>query len=96
MPKTFATKVRKRRVCFKLEAPHKQQVALVGNFNAWNPEKHPMKKTAGGRWEKIVVLKPGIYEYKFHADGQWIADPANTHQRPNCYGTRNSVVVVEA
>jgi 5'-AMP-activated protein kinase regulatory beta subunit len=88
-------KQKKRRVRFLLEAPHKQQVALVGDFNAWNPDKHPMKKTEDGCWEKIVLLPPGTYEYKFYIDGQWVADPANADQRINDYGTRNSVIVVE-
>jgi 5'-AMP-activated protein kinase regulatory beta subunit len=66
----------------------------VGDFNAWDPEKHPMKRGPDGAWEKTVILAPGTYEYKFFQDGQWMVDPQNDRQRPNRFGTRNSVVVV--
>lgn len=90
------TKTRKRRVSFSLEAPHAQQVALVGDFNAWDPLKHPMKKDASGIWEKTVILEPGTYEYKFFQDGQWVLDPGNHRQCPNRFGTRNNIVVVSS
>ena len=88
------TKTRKRRVSFSLVALHAQQVALVGDFNAWDLRKHPMKKDADGIWRKTVILAPGTYEYKFFQDGQWVMDPANDRQCPNRFGTRNNIVVV--
>ena len=87
-------KVRKHRVSFSLDARHAQQVSLVGDFNAWDPGKHPMKRDADGLWEKTVILEPGTYEYKFHQDGQWIADPCNDRQHLNRFGTWNSIAVV--
>lgn len=86
--------IRRRRVTFSLAAPHARQVSLVGDFNAWDPDIHPMKKDAEGLWQKTVVLAPGTYEYKFFQDGRWVPDPQNDHQRPNRFGTQNSVVVV--
>jgi 1,4-alpha-glucan branching enzyme len=95
MKNPAAIKQRKKRVRFRLEAPHKQQVALVGDFNSWNTKKHPMKETSAGFWEKVVVLPTGTYEYKFYIDDQWVVDPINANHRTNEYGTRNSVIVVE-
>ena len=96
MKKAAATKVRKRRVSFSLEAPQARQVCLVGDFNAWDAKKHCMKKDADGIWEKTLILEPGTYEYKFYQDGQWIVDPRNDRQCANRFGTWNSIVVVSA
>lgn len=96
MKKSSHVKSRKRRVSFSLAAPRARAVSLVGDFNAWDPEKHPMKKSPDGVWEKSVILAPGTYEYKFFQDGQWLVDPLNDRQCPNRFGTRNSVVVVTA
>jgi 1,4-alpha-glucan branching enzyme len=96
MKKTAQVKSSKRRVSFSLEAPHAKQVFLAGDFNTWDPKKHPMKKNADGLWEKTVILAPGTYEYKFIQDGQWIVDPGNDRQCPNRFGTRNCVVVVSS
>jgi 5'-AMP-activated protein kinase regulatory beta subunit len=46
-------------------------------------------------WEKIVMLPPGRFEYKFKVNGQWRCDPANHHRCKNKFGTRNSVIVIE-
>ena len=96
MKKTAQIKSKKRRVSFSLDAPHAQQVSLVGDFNAWDPKKHPMKKNADGLWEKTVILDPGTYEYKFMQDDRWIVDPGNDRQCPNRFGTRNNVIVVSS
>ena len=42
----------------------------------------------------FLALKPGVYEYKFIVDGQWIHDPANREKRVNQYDTFNSVLRV--
>jgi len=83
MKKTAKVKSKKRRVRFSLDALHAQQVSLVGDFNAWDPKKHPMKKNVGGLWEKTVILDPGTHEYKFFMDDQWIIwTPATTGNAP--------------
>ena len=38
-------------------------------------EKHPMKKSENGDWQKTAMLPAGRYEYKFLVDGQWWNDP---------------------
>jgi len=43
-------------------------------------------------WNKVVMLTPGDYEYKFLVDGQWREDPLNDHLCPNRFGTYNSVI----
>ncbi len=36
---------------FSLWAPNARQVSLVGSFNAWNQQAHPMQKQHDGTWE---------------------------------------------
>ena len=86
--------VKKRRVTMTLEAPEADQVSLMGDFNEWDVNTHPMKKNKRGVWEKAVMLPPGRYEYKFLVDGQWWNDPRNCDHCLNCFGTQNNVMVV--
>ncbi len=81
---------------FSLKAPDARTVSVVGDFNGWSDDAHPMKMHETGQWEKHLFLSPGRYEYKFVVDGQWWEDPANEQKCRNQYGTCNSVVVVEA
>ncbi len=85
-------KNKRRRWMFSLEAIEAENVILMGDFNNWNPEKHPMKKDENGMWIKALILHPGNYEYKFMVDGQWIEDPQNDRLCPNCFGTYNNVL----
>jgi hypothetical protein len=56
--------------------PDAKKVALAGNFNAWNDGELFMEKSVGG-WTLPLALAPGMYEYKFVVDGEWIPDPVN-------------------
>ena len=86
----------RRRVIFALESPDAKEVILMGDFNQWNPKKHPMKKNKNGVWNKTTMLFPGTYEYRFMVDGQWKNDPNNNQTRTNRFGTKNNVIVVPA
>jgi 1,4-alpha-glucan branching enzyme len=86
-------KIKRRRVTLTLNTPNANEVILVGDFNDWNINRHPMKKK-DGVWEKIVMLPPGRYEYKFLVDGQWWTDPKNEETCYNCFGTENNVMFI--
>jgi len=85
-------KNKQRRWTFSLNAAEAKEVLLLGDFNNWSPEKHPMQRDENGMWNKVVMLSPGKHEYKFLVDGQWREDPRNDHLCPNCFGTYNSVI----
>ena len=84
-------KIKRRKIMFSFESSDAKEVILMGDFNNWNPKKHPMKKDNNGKWTKAVILPPGQYEYKFLVDGQWKEDPQNNRIRPNRFGTHNNV-----
>jgi 1,4-alpha-glucan branching enzyme len=86
---------KRRRITFSFKETAADEVILMGDFNNWNPKKHPMKNDGSGTWSKTVVLSPGKYEYKFFVDGKWKKDPRNDQICSNCFGTQNSVFSLE-
>jgi len=87
-------KLKNHQVSFSIEAPGAKQVMLLGDFNNWDPEAHPMKDTGNGVWEKKMKLAPNQYEYKFLVDGEWKEDPGNEKVCANCFGTLNNVLTL--
>jgi len=67
------------------------EVFLAGDFNEWNPRSHRMFKKEG-HFKRKIKLAPGAHQYKFVVDGEWVTDPAATEQRPNEFGSLNSVI----
>ncbi len=80
-----------KRATFKFMAPEAESVLLAGDFNAWDPNAHPLKKVSNGMWRINVSLSPGRYEYRFLVDGQWLNDPECETFVPNPFGSDNSV-----
>ena len=89
------TTVKRKKVSFVLESPGSSKVSLVGNFNAWNKNKHPMKNDGNDIWTKTVMLPPGIHEYKFYVDNKWKQDPTNQRLISNPFGTMNNIIEVK-
>lgn len=83
-------------VRFALQAPGARQVALAGNFNAWNAEAIKLEDPEGdGTWHTVVPLKPGVYQYMFVLDGaQWIPDPLESDSVDDGFGRQNSLMQV--
>jgi len=84
------------RVTFKLRRPGARAVAVAGTFNAWSSSAAPLLASPDGTWSIELTLAPGVYEYRFVVDGQWISDPAAAETSPNPFGGVNSVVRVSA
>lgn len=79
---------------FRLEGyDSAEAVYLAGNFNNWNPAELVMKKRKG-EWIMPYVLGPGVYEYKFVVDGEWITDP-NEKLTVGSEPTQNSLRIVK-
>jgi len=79
---------------FVLVAPQASTVALVGDFNDWDPARSPMQ-TAQGVWATTVPLAPGRYRYAFLVNGvEWRADPGAPRVRDDEFGTPSSVITV--
>jgi 1,4-alpha-glucan branching enzyme len=53
-------------VAFRVWAPHATAVAVVGSFNDWKPDQHPMTHDADGYWYADVASAAPGDEYRFH------------------------------
>lgn len=73
--------------------PNAKQVILSGSFNNWNEQELKMK-WKDDAWTLILDLSPGIYEYKFIIDGEWIHDVKNPYTVVNQHSTLNSILLV--
>jgi 1,4-alpha-glucan branching enzyme len=87
--------VKRKKVSFSVFFPDAVAVYLVGDFNKWNHQKHPMKKKENGNWEKHIFVIPGRYEYKLKVDDQWENDNMNPLICKNDFGTENNYILVE-
>jgi serine protease AprX len=68
-----------------------RRVAVIGDWNGWNPHTHRMLESSAGAWRLTVPrLHPGKYAYKFLVERdtqrQWLGDPENLECIPDGAG----------
>src|SRR5215469_5226451 len=57
---------------FGVWAPNAEYVAVIGDFNGWNPDSHPLKpRGSSGIWEGFIPeARPGaVYKYRIVGRG---------------------------
>ena len=82
-------------VKFVYHAPSASSVRLVGDFNQWNKEKTPLRKSSDGYWTIELEFKPGRYNYLFYIDEtRWAPDPAASLNEDDDFGRKNSVLEI--
>lgn len=84
-------------VRLQLEAPQAQSVAVVGDWNEWDPEAHRLSDANDdGIWEiEIEVTPDQEYRYQFLLDGEsWVPDPSAPITVDDGFGGENSVLNV--
>ena len=95
--KTYTADGRSCRVTFSL-APGTgvADAHVCGDFNGWNPSRHPLRRRRDGRLSTSLSLRtPRSYRFRYLLDGhRWENDPAADAYLPNPYGTEDSVVEV--
>lgn len=77
----------------ELEIDH---AAVVGDFNGWDADAHPMAKGADGRWTATVSLEPGMahrFRYRLGQD-RWENDWSADDYVGNEFGGSDSLVQV--
>lgn len=82
------------KVLFQFYRPGARQMVIAGDFNGWQPSFH-MTRSRDGWWRCHVELAPGIYRFRYQADGEWFTDYAAFGVEPCPFGW-NSVLKVEA
>ena len=75
---------------FTVWAPHADRVAVVGDFNGWDPGASPLERREAGLWSGHVAgVRPGAcYKYRIeHQGGAWDkTDPFAFHMEPPAAG----------
>jgi hypothetical protein len=85
-----------RPVSLRLTAPASSRVAVVGDFNDWDPAATPLRLSGSqGLWTVELRLKPGRYHYTFLIDGRrWEGDPSEPRAPESDFGAPVSVLTV--
>lgn len=73
-----------------------RSVQLVGEFNAWSTDSHPMERSSAGFSVIVELPRSSRWRYKFLVDGErWENDPRASDYVANEFGGYDSVVHVE-
>ena len=63
---------------FAVWAPNADSVSVIGDFNAWNADAHPMERTGSGCWECFVPGAVSGQRYKYRIRrGLFVADKSD-------------------
>lgn len=63
---------------FAVWAPNADSVSVIGDFNAWNADAHPMERTGSGCWECFVPGAAWGQRYKYRIRrGLFVADKSD-------------------
>ena len=82
-------------VVFTYKSTSAGEVQLAGDFNDWVADKDVEKRRGpNGTWEMIIRLGPGVYQYRYKVDGDWMPDPSNPRSVEGPAGGINSVIII--
>jgi 1,4-alpha-glucan branching enzyme len=93
LPKYSAKRMAKP-VNFVCYAPGAQHVSVIGGFNNWEPNAHPMKRQPDGAWTVQIALCHGHHQYLFCVDGQAQLDPRAQGVARTAEGERVSLLAI--
>jgi 1,4-alpha-glucan branching enzyme len=79
---------------FRFFRPQANQVNLAGEFNGWHKHSFAMTRMDDGWWQYRIHLAPGVYQFRYVADGEWFTDYAAFGLERNHLGW-NSVAKVD-
>jgi RNA polymerase sigma-70 factor (ECF subfamily) len=72
--------------------PSAKSVALIGDFNRWDPSATPLTRSAAGAWGRTLRLTAGRHEYAYLIDGKrWVTDRA-ARESHDAFDVASSVI----
>jgi 1,4-alpha-glucan branching enzyme len=82
------------KVTFTVPAEKAKKVAVVGDFNDWNPKKASLRKLKNGTFKGTIDLeKDNSYEFRYVVDGTYVNDDQADAYAWNDYaGAENGVL----
>lgn len=81
----------------KEEVGTAEKIAVLGDFNNWNPEINPMEKLKNGNFKTLIELETGKeYQFRYLIDNQnWLNDTeADKLVENNVTSDTNAVLVL--
>ncbi len=77
-----------------MPAEEAKKVAVVGDFNNWNPKESTLKKLKNGTFKGTFDLpQENTFEFRYLVDGTYINDAeADRYQWNDYAGTENAVL----
>jgi len=90
----YSVKKMLKPVNFHYHSPDARKVCIVGDFNDWKPDAHPMKRKTGGFWNAQITLPHGHHRYHFLVDGTVALDPRANGEVLNDIKERVSLIAV--
>ena len=84
------------KVTFSIEAKEANAVAVIGDFNNWNPSEGELSKLKNGTFKAVFDLpKDHSFEFKYLVDGNYVNEPEADSYRWNEFANaENSVLEV--
>ena len=85
------------RVTFKVpKGLEAESVVLLGDFNAWEADAHPLKARKDGSWSTTVSIKADQqYRFRYLVDGEtWINDEEVDDLVPNRFGGQDGLLEI--
>jgi hypothetical protein len=81
---------------FVFKAPTARRVAVIGDFNRWDPSVAPMARSSDGElWSRSIPIMPGRHTYAFMVDDSiLVLDPRAPKTRDPDLGAEGSVRIV--
>ena len=82
------------KVTFTVPAKDAEKVAVVGDFNNWNPKRSMLKKLKNGTFKGTFDLpKEKTFDFKYIVDGDFINETeADRYQCNDFAGSENAVL----
>ncbi len=82
------------KVTFTVPAEDAKKVAVVGDFNNWNPKGSTLKKLKNGNFKGTFDLpKENTYEFRYLVDGTYVNETeADRYQWNDYAGAENAVL----
>lgn len=90
----FSAKKTVKPVNFLCMVTEAQQVSVIGDFNDWHPNAHPMERQIDGCWRAEITLPPGYHHYQFLIDGKPTLDPRASGIARNEQNEKVSLIAV--
>ena len=90
----YSVKKMLKPVNFHYHSTDARKVCIVGDFNDWKPDAHPMKRKTGGFWNAQISLPHGHHRYHFLVDGTVALDPRANGKVLNDKKERVSLIAV--